>query len=110
MLGESIVKKIYCAVGSEDGIKASGKIIFLKDFFEIKGNIFQSGFYFKLAKYRKVCYSNIDYVNFTQKLLTFNIEFKCLDGVDINDIFISRLFKRRLLKNLSKRNLRVNFL
>lgn len=104
------MKNIYCAIGSEDEIRASGKIIFRKEFFEIKGNIFQSGFYYKLAKYRKVYYSNIDYVNFSQKLLTFKIEFKCLDGVDINDIFISRLLKRRILKNLSKRNLRVNFL
>lgn len=103
-------KKIYCAVGLEDGIRASGKIIFRKEFFEIKGNLFQSGFYYKLAKYRKVYYSNIEYVNYSQKLLTFKIEFKCLDGIDVNDIFISRLFKRRLLKNLSKLNLQVNFL
>ncbi|PGM53831.1 hypothetical protein CN946_16565 [Bacillus sp. AFS053548] len=104
------MKKIYCAVGSEDEIRARGKILFRKEFFEIKGNIFQSGFYYKLAKYRKVYYSNIDYINYSQKLLTFKIEFKCLDGTDVKDVFISRLFKRRLLKNLSKRYLRINFL
>jgi hypothetical protein len=104
-----MLKKIYCAVGSEDGIRASGKIIFCKEFFEIKGNIFQSGYYYKLAKYQKVYYSNIEYVNCLQKLFTVKIEFKCLDGNDVNDVFISRLFKRRFLKNLSKRNLRVRF-
>lgn len=103
------MKKIYCAVGSEDEIRASGIIIFCNEFFEIKGNIFQSGFYYKLAKYRKVYYSNIDCVNLSQKLLIFKIEIKCLDGNKVNDLYISRLFKRRVLKNLLKRDLRINF-